>query len=189
MAYSTTNKDYVYVESGTEHDLVRKCDRDPEIKFLVSQPFELSWGGSRPLLKHTPDLLTVHSDGSVTVWDARPSERQGEDFIAVAELTRETCLAVGWAYTVFGGLGEIERLNLLWLHGFRRCPQWLDSCIDLVRRVASRENATLGDLFAYDGGAGELTDAVWYLVWNGTLIVDLERRIESHTLVILNDAV
>jgi hypothetical protein len=36
-AFSMTNDDHVWLESGLEHDLLRKCDRDPDVEWLVSQ--------------------------------------------------------------------------------------------------------------------------------------------------------
>jgi hypothetical protein len=42
-AFAMTNDDHVWLESGLEHDLLRKCDRHPDVEWLVSQPFRLAW--------------------------------------------------------------------------------------------------------------------------------------------------
>lgn len=122
-AYTLTNSGVVHLESGLEHDLVRMLDRDSTVVRIVSQPFQLSWQPEEPVT-HFPDLLTRRIDGSVTVWDARPQEGQDDDFQAKSIVTRRACEQVGWRYTVFAGTTVTERMNTLWIHGFRRKPPW-----------------------------------------------------------------
>lgn len=165
---------------------MRRCDRDSNVGWLVSQPFRLSWDepthGS-----HTPDLLTVGVEGQVTVWDARRVDEQDEDFEMHADVARRCCEAVGWRYEVFSGLTTIERVNLLWLHGFRQRPAWTDRYGEAIRRAASGAGATLGHLFDCDDGSGELKSVVWHLVWGGQLAVDLAMSITEESRVTLNE--
>lgn len=185
-AFSTTNDDHVWLESGLEHDLLRKCDRDPDVEWVVSQPFRLSW--AEPTLgSHTPDLLTVGVEGQVTVWDARRLDEQDDDFKMHADVTGRCCGAVGWRYAVFSELATIERLNLLWLHGFRRRPAWAHLHAELVRRLASGAGTSLGALFAHDDGSGELISLVWHLVWCGQLDLDLASSIDEASRVEVNE--
>ena len=79
--------------------LVRRVDRDPSVVWIVPQPFRLAWAEPK-VGRHTPDLLTVHSDGGVTVWDARGADDQGSKFRAKAAITASECEAVGWRYEV-----------------------------------------------------------------------------------------
>ena len=181
-AYTMTNSDIVSLESGLEHDLVRRVDRDPRVTRIVPQPLQLTWTAPASGW-HVPDLLTVHDNGSATVWDARPLERQGDDFRTKSAITRDACAAVGWGYEIFSGLGKVERLNLLWLHGFRRRPAWADPFEERIRSAASRQGATLGSLFAEDDGTGELKSVVWHLLWCGVLTIDLLVPWEVHSAV------
>jgi hypothetical protein len=181
-AYSMTNAAAVHLESGLEHDLVRRLDRDSAIARMVSQPLRLSWTAPEHRA-HTPDLLALHDDGAVTVWDVRAVEEQDDDFRHKSTVTRESCSAVGWRYEVFTGLGQSERLNLLWLHGFRRRPAWADRFEDEIRREASCRDATIGSLFARDDGTGEVKSAVWHLLWAGVLNADLNARWTLNTVV------
>jgi hypothetical protein len=87
-----TNDDHVWLESGLDHDLLRKCDRDPNVRCVVSQPFRLSWAQPTPG-RHTPDLLIVSVDGQVTVWDARRLDEQNDDFKMQADVTRRCSAA------------------------------------------------------------------------------------------------
>jgi hypothetical protein len=50
---------------------------------------------------HIPDLLTLHDDNAVTVWDVRAIEEQDEDFRNKCAATRDACAAVGWRYEAF----------------------------------------------------------------------------------------
>jgi hypothetical protein len=181
-AYSMTNRGVVHLESGLEHDLVRRLDRDSVIVGMVSQPLRLSWTTPEPV-SHIPDLLTLHDDNAVTVWDVRALEEQDDDFRNKSTVTRDACAVVGWRYEVFTGLSEIERLNLLWLHGFRRRPAWADHYEKKIRRAARHRDATIGSLFAHDDGTGELKAVVWHLVWRGVLSVDIAASWKLHTAV------
>lgn len=185
-AFSVTNDDHVWLESGLEHDLLRMCDRDPDVAWVVSQPFRLSW--AEPTSgSHTPDLLTVGAGGQVTVWDARRLEEQDDDFRMHADVALRCCGAVGWCYEVFSELATHERLNLLWLHGFRRRPAWMHRHANLIRRTAGGTGTSLGDLFTHDDGSGELKSAVWHLVWAGQLDIDLTTGITDESRVTVNE--
>lgn len=181
-AYSMTNAGVVHLESGLEHDLVRRLDRDSTITHIVSQPLRLSWTAPEPG-RHTPDLLTSHDDGAVTVWDVRAVDEQDDDFRRKSAVTRKACSAVDWRYEVFTGLGHNERLNLMWLNGFRGRSAWTDRFEDEIRRDASSRDATIGTLFARDDGTGEVKSAVWHLLWSGVLHADLDTRWTLHTAV------
>jgi hypothetical protein len=187
-AYSMINSGVVHLESGLEHDLVRRLDRDSTIAVMVSQPLRLSWTAPEPG-RHTPDLLTLHADGAVTVWDVRAVEEQDDDFRTKSAVAREACSAVGWRYEAFTGLGKTERLNLLWLHGFRRRPDWADRFEDEIRREAICRDATIGSLFARDDGTGEVKSAVWHLLWAGVLNADLNARWTLNTAVAVSGEV
>jgi hypothetical protein len=180
-AYSMSNGASVPLESGLEHDLFRRVDRDRQISQIVSQPFRLSWKGSPG--HHTPDLLTVRVDGRVTVWDARAPEKQDDEFQLQSEITHVACTAVDWRYEVFGGMDQTERLNLMWLNGFRRRPPWTDRYERRVLELATEQGVTLRNLFNADTGSGELKSSVWHLIWNGALKIDMTSAWDLNTPV------
>lgn len=186
-AYSMVNSDFVQLESGLEHDLLRRVDRDPAVRGLLAQPFRLSWKGCS-IGHHTPDLLTWHDDRSVTVWDARSVEDQDEDFLGEVAVTARACELVGWQHRVFPGLGQVERLNLLWLHGFRRQPLWSDEYEIQIKTIVGGSGVSLGDLFAHDDGSGQLIALVWHRIWRGTLLIDMDAPWGLDTMVTFSDA-
>lgn len=172
------------LESGLEHDLVRKLDRLPDVVWMVAQPTVITWTGDRGDRAHTPDLLSLDALGNVTIWDVRPKRKQDAEFMLSAEVTRQACRELGWGYEVFSELGTDERLNHLWLHGFRRPPSWLHEVQpQIVDVFHTSEYVSLGDLFAADAGDGRLVAAVWHLMWTADLRIDLTRKIGQLTEV------
>lgn len=190
-AYSVTMGDHICLESGLEHDLLRRVDRDPAVRLIVAQPLRLSWPGTKPGSRsrksHTPDLLTAGNDGEVTVWDAKALERVDDEFRATVEVTRRACHDVGWRYELFTGLAETERLNLLWLHGFRRRAASADQFEDQLRSAVAAADTTVGGLFSLDDGTGRLVSAIWHLIWRGVLAVDLSAPITMRTVVTVSE--
>lgn len=181
--YSMTNGDFVSLESGLEHDLVRRLDRDPAVSRILSQPFTLRWSGS--VKGHTPDILSVHTDSAPTVWDVRGPERQDDDFLAASTVIRQACTLVGWRYELFAGMDEIERLNMMWLTGFRREPSWAYRCEEQVRRAVGPGGSTMANIFSHDDGSGELISTLWHLLWRNELHIDMTVSWTLDTIVTL----
>ncbi|MUL74487.1 TnsA-like heteromeric transposase endonuclease subunit [Mycolicibacterium sp. CBMA 226] len=191
-AYSVTNGAMLALESGLEHDLMRKLDRDPTVTWLVPQPLRLTWKSPAPI-RHTPDLLSIETSGTVTIWDAHTIDDDDDDedgdadaeddFEYKAAVTRDACSAVGWRYEVFSGFDTVERLNHLWLYGFRRRPLWSDEFEGAILRLASLPQASLGGLLAADDGSGLMKSVMWHLVWSGALSIDMTARWTDDTAV------
>lgn len=180
-AFSYTVGGHLELESGVEQDLVRVLDRRRDIVWMVAQPCQWVFGdiGKR----HVPDLLSVSSSGGVTVWDVRPESRQNEAFGTQSVAAAAACVHVGWSYEIFAGVSKVERLNLLWLHGYRRRPPWIDTSRPLIDAAVSGEGATIGGVCALDDGSGELTSTMWHLIWSGDLLVPLDEKMSADTPV------
>lgn len=178
-AWSQTVGRVLDVESGLEHDLVRKLDRDPQVEWLVPQPCRVSWVTPSGRKSHIPDVLSVDASKLVTIWDARPVEKQDAEFLEAVPVTREACAAFGWSYQLFAELDRVEKLNLLWLQGFRRPPSWIDSVRPLIiEEVRLHAVVALGELMRLDRGDGRVKAGIWHLIWSGDLACDLQSRID-----------
>lgn len=122
------------LESGLEFELALWLDRRSDVECFVPQPCRIA---SSEGVRHVPDLLERRLDGTVTVWDARPTERQDAEFLSQAALSENAGNAVGWAYRVFDGLTRVESQNLRWVSGYRRAPSirsGVRNCMALVRK-------------------------------------------------------
>ncbi|NKY08842.1 TnsA-like heteromeric transposase endonuclease subunit [Cellulomonas hominis] len=171
--FSTKCGDYLRVESGLEHDLVRLLDRSTTTAWLVAQPVHLRFDLEESRrVEHVPDLLHAGTGGEVTIWDCRPDERQDDDFLERSRLTRMACAQVGWLYEVFAGQLPAERLNERWLSGFRRDRPWHDRYRNDVLAAVLSDGRGVGDLLDLDDGSGEFVSTMWHLLWAGELRFD-----------------
>ncbi|WP_370587364.1 TnsA-like heteromeric transposase endonuclease subunit [Yimella sp. cx-51] len=185
--FSVTTGSSLAVESGLEHDLIRILDPDPSVAWLVPQPCVLEFVGEVGRLRHVPDLLALSDQGGVTIWDVRPLARADERFWRTAGLTREACAEVGWGFEVFHGEPVPQRLNRLWLNGFRHSRPWHAAMTWRIRDAITGSAApvTIGDLLQMDPGEGELTSTLWHLIWSHQLSCDLAGSLADSTVVTL----
>lgn len=174
------------VESGLEHDLVRWVDHRRDVVHLVEQPvrFRFTVPGKRRPVHHTPDLLSQHADGTVTLWDARPASRVEDSLRFAMERTAAACREVGWSYELFTGLPTAKRMNLLWLHGYRRPVSWhraqqltLERLVDGDRTIGVIRNCNEA------GGSVELLGTMWHLIAIGVIDCDLSRPMRDDTVL------
>ena len=180
--WSATQRTTLELESGYEHDLVRKLDRLPEVTALIPQPAEITWIDNHASRTHVPDLLSITKDEAVTVWDARPPEKQDEKFKRQVVVSTQACKRFGWRYCVFEGQSTAERLNHMWLNGFRNPPVWIEPNRTILEQAFNGVKVrTVGELFALDKGDGEIKSVMWHLLWNGQLRCNLRYRITQMT--------
>lgn len=181
-AYSVKTGTHHELESMLEHELFRELDRRRDVVWLLAQPLVLHLPGHR-IASHTPDLLSVHDDGAITLWDARPRERVDEQFQDNAALTRKAAAAIGWRYEVFHGAARVERLNTRWLHEARRPQPWHETqraeLMSILAGCAGSRDANVGDILRRDDP--ELTSTMWHLLWAGEITCDLTQPIRAAT--------
>ena len=181
-AYCVTTGAHLHVESGLEHDLVRELDRRPDVTWLVAQPCKLRLPAKRHgrRVEHTPDLLGRHDDGTIRVWDVRPDRRQDEDFKLKVQLTARACAEVGWDHQVFPCWPKVRRVNLMWIHAYRRPMPWYAGSLRLIHDCLEGEG-TVEDVLALDAGGGHVISAMWHGIWSGQIDCDLDRPIKRET--------
>lgn len=176
-AYSVKTGTHHELESMLEHELLRVLERRRDVAWFLAQPVVIHMPGRRGA-SHTPDLLSVHADGCVTLWDVRPRERVDELFGRKAEFTRAAATAVGWRYEVFHGAPtRVERLNARWLHEARRPRTWHDAKRAELESLIAEGGVTIGDIL--DRGDPALTSTMWHLAWTGEIHCDLTQPIRG----------
>lgn len=184
-AYSVTTGAAMELESGLEHDLLKWLDLRADIMWIVSQPVMIHFPvpERKRAVFHTPDLLSQHTDGSVTLWDARPEARTDELFRFKSLLTAEACRRVGWGYEVFTGLATPTRMNLLWLNGYRHRRPWHGRREAELRLLLDHRPLPVGDVRAEDDGTGELIATMWHLIATGVIGCDLRQPVREDTVL------
>lgn len=182
-ARSSTTRTALLLESGLEFELVSRLDRDSSVVWIVPQPVELSWSDR---VRHAPDLLAAHAEGTVTLWDARPGRRQDDDFQVKAARTAVECERVGWSYEIFSGLSEVASLNLRWLSSARRPPEWSAVVRPEILRFLATAPRTIAELQELDAGRGYVLPVFWHLAWVGEVVLDLNEVWDAMTQVCLS---
>ena len=187
-AYCVTTGTHLRLESGLEHDLVRELDRRRDVSWLVAQPCLLRLPAKRRgrRLEHTPDLLVRHDDGTIRLWDARPTGRQDDDFTIKVRLTTEACAEVGWTHEVFSGWSSVRRVNLMWIHAYRRPMPWYAASLRLIRGHLEG-GGCIGDVISLDAGGGHVISAMWHSIWSGQIDCDLDRPLRRDTRIVIHD--
>lgn len=181
---SYTTNTVLHLESGLELDLVRAVDRLAEVQWIVPQPVLLRFDHRRGKRKvwHVPDLLTVDRAGAITLWDVKAEASRNETFLLQASLTAGACEHVGWGYLLFDQLPGVARINLMWLHNYRRPQPWYPAAVEEFMTLAEG-GVTVGAIVEADPGAGLLTSAMWHLIWTGDLVCDLTTAIDLRTVL------
>jgi hypothetical protein len=150
--FSTTTGGFLHLESGLEHDLVRLLDRDQSVARLLPQPCRLEWRSSDgELRRHTPDLMSVHDNGRVTIWDVKtPARASSASFAGSARSPMKAARRWAGHTRPCAGLEPIHRDNLLWLHGYRTPPEWSAAhAVSLLER--SKPECLLRELLQLGG--------------------------------------
>ena len=72
--YSSKNRKYIPYRSAYEYAYIMKLEKDESIISYISEPFEIKYINTDGVLKtYIPDLLVLHSDGSVYLEEIKPS--------------------------------------------------------------------------------------------------------------------
>lgn len=182
---STTDSTHS-LESGLELELVTLLDFDPDIYWIVVQPVELRWSDK---LRHVPDVLSMDAHGVVTLWDARPASRRDEIFAVKAARTEKECGRVGWRYEKFAGLETRQSLNLRWIAGARREPEWFHVVRPNLVQALKEGPSTIGEIRQLDTGPGFVTSTMWHMVWKRELSIDYSKTWDEFTPIELTSPV
>jgi hypothetical protein len=95
-------------------------------------------------LEHTPDLLSRHDDGTIRIVGRPTRRRQDEDFTLKVRLTPTPAPTSGWS-TRSSRLVAGWRVNLMWIHAYRRPMPWYPGSLRLIREYLEGDG-TIADV-------------------------------------------
>ena len=182
--------DLVGYESLLERDCVMTADQDPEVSGIASQPFWLQGllDDGTPV-RHVPDYLLAHRDGSWTVVDVKPARLAEQPEVGkVLSWTGKVAAERGWNYQVWSGAPSVRLGNLHFLAQGRRPHLVLPEIVTAIPATARPgiSLVALQDEVAVNGRwrEAEVRSALLSCLWFGTVVVDLDRPLTNTSTVI-----
>ena len=188
--WSATMNDLVGYDSLLERDCVMTADQDPEVSGIASQPFWLQGllDDGTPV-RHVPDYLLAHRDGSWTVVDVKPACLAEQPEVGkVLSWTGKVAAERGWNYQVWSGAPSVRLGNLHFLAQGRRPHLVLPEIVTAIPATARPgiSLVALQDEVAVNGRwrEAEVRSALLSCLWFGTVVVDLDRPLTNTSTVI-----
>ncbi len=174
-------------ESRLEYANLLLVDFDPQVRWILSQPFLLEGDDRGTPRRHIPDFLIGCADASVCVIDVKPAEKLSLPKVRDSlGWSRRAIEAHGWEYRVLSEPDPTLLANVQFLAGYRRQFQFVDSevaeAIDLLRTPQTFTEAVR----AVTPIAGDYRSAravVLHLLWSQHLKTDLGRQLGGMSLL------
>lgn len=164
--------DSVRYESMAECFTLMLLDYLYELAGVAGQPVLLTFENGK---NHVPDYLVTRGDGSRVCIDVHPEEKTSAEDLEKFALTAALCDRVGWGYELFDSFDRQIEQNLTWIGRYRH-PRYAptEETRDLILR-AWEYNQTVGQLreAIRTEKPGEHVPALYHLMWNRELLVDL----------------
>ncbi|WP_157157601.1 TnsA-like heteromeric transposase endonuclease subunit [Diaminobutyricimonas sp. LJ205] len=169
-------------ESLLEATTLAWLDMHCDIVAIAAQPMKMTFADGSV---HFPDFFALHGDYSQVVYDVKPKELITEKVQLQFAKTRALCARIGWEYEVHSELPNQVRVNLNWISAFKhhgyhpgaeRTAQLTAALTEPLPLKAAAEllqQARLPDARA----------ALYHLVWNRELRLDLTQRLSDRTLI------
>ncbi len=173
---------HVWYESLFERHALLWLDFTCDIVAISTQPMRMVFEDGT---EHYPDFIALHADHRQTVYDVKPASLIGPEAQEQFDKTAQFCRRAGWGYEVLSEFDPVVRSNIEWLSQFRQ------NCFAPTPEVRARlfealsEPLNVGDAAyamhqgTWTGGVG----AIYHLVWNRELVLDLTSPLSNNTLI------
>lgn len=184
LLWCGTTRTLIGYESLLERDRLWLADFDPEVRWIVSQPFWVSGRDGSALRRHAPDFLLQTTTG-YTVVDVKPEPLLEEPGVTeVLSWTGRLCAAKGWAYEVWSGTDPVLLRNVRFLASVRR-PGLVDESLVVKLAEQLEPGMTIAQVEAgVDLDAATARAAVLALLWRGAWMTDLTRPLSADSALV-----
>lgn len=185
--WSSTMEAPVGYESRLEYANLVLADFDPQVEWILSQPFLLEGKDRGKVRRHIPDYLIAGADKSVCVLDVKPAGKLSTPKVRDSlDWSRRVIEAHGWEYRVQSEPDRTVFVNVQFLAGYRRRFQFVDAevaaAIDELRAPQ-----TLGEAVrAVTPIAGDprlARSLVLHLLWTRLLRTDLKNPLSTTSVL------
>jgi hypothetical protein len=186
LYWSSTTGGHVGYESRLELSRLLLADFDPQVVWIVSQPFLLEAVVAGQKRRHVPDFALVDRHGVISVVNVKPVSRLGNPKVAATLAWAEVALASrGWRHEVWSGAPQTVLANVRFLAGYRRRDRFdgeiLDAALEAVGDGGSIGAAEV--CCSSVGSPAAVRPALLHLVWSGVLRADLTCVLSGETLL------
>lgn len=187
LYWSAVTGGHVGYESRLELAWLLLADREPGLRTIISQPFQLTAVIDGQRRRHVPDFLTIAADGAVTVVDVKPARRLADATVAFTfGWARRIVQAQGWRFQVASEPEATLLANVRFLAGYRRAWQFQSAVLDAITESVTAPATWSQVAHAATGLAGDRDRGrahLLHLLWSGRLHVGLDEPL-SETMVI-----
>lgn len=185
--WSATMGAPVGYESRLEYANLLLVDFDPQVRWILSQPFLLEGDDRGTARRHVPDFLIAQADKSVCVIDVKPVEKLSQPKVRDSlDWSRRVIEAHGWEYRVLSEPDPTLLTNVQFLAGYRRRFQFVDTevtaAVDLLRTPHTFSEAVRA-VMPIAGDHRFARALVLHLLWSRYLKTDLGRQLSGMSLL------
>lgn len=157
-------------------------DFDPQVGWILSQPFLIEATVSGETRRHVPDFALIDRQGLITIVNVKPASRLGDAKVAATLAWAGVAFELrGSRHEVWVGAPEVVLANVRFLAGYRRRDRFEGALLDSAL-AAVAEPGSIGGVEARCSTVGPpavIRPALLHLVWSGALLADLGRHLLS----------
>lgn len=186
LYWSSTTGDHVAYESRLELARLLLADLDPQVGWILSQPFLIEATVSGQTRRHVPDFALIDRQGLITIVNVKPASRLGDAKVATTLAWAGVAFGLrGWRHEVWSGASEVVLANVRFLAGYRRRDRFDGALLgDVLDAVG--EPGSIGGVEARCSAVGPpalIRPCLLHLVWSGALRADLNHLLSGETIL------
>jgi len=184
MYWASTTRAFVGYESRLELSRLLLADHDPDVAWIVSQPFRLiGQDDLGRIRRHVPDYALLYSsDSTVRIVNVKPAERVANPEVRAALSWANGLLeSVGFATEVWSTVDPTVLSNIRFLAGFRNPALFHADDVEAVVRVVGHRLAWRDAEASLGSGIPQPRAAMLHALWLGRLRCDLSVPIGTST--------
>lgn len=186
LYWSSTTGGHLAYESRLELARLLLADFDPQVGWILSQPFLIEATVSGEVRRHVPDFALIDREGLITIVNVKPASRLGDAKVAATLAWAGVAFGLrGWRHEVWTGAPEVLLANVRFLAGYRR-PDRFDGALLGGVLAAVAEPASIGGVEARCSAVGPpalIRPALLHLVWSGAVRADLGHLLSGETIL------
>lgn len=186
LYWSSTTGGHLAYESRLELARLLLADFDPQVGWIVSQPFLIEATVSGQTRRHVPDFALIDRQGLITIVNVKPASRLGDAKVAATLAWAGMALGLrGWRHEVWSGAPEVLLANVRFLAGYRRRDRFDGALLDNVL-AAVAEPRSIGGVEARCSAVGPpalIRPALLHLLWSGAVLADLGHLLSGETIL------